>query len=92
MRNIINLYNVFVEVSVHDLDGLLAKIEKTHFDFVAINKGSTPGTCDVLGLDSMRFDFIDDDYIVFKKVDDYAKTLVTISKPNIAKAIGWMFE
>lgn len=88
----VNLYDVNVTIRVYNENMLVAKAEQPGTAWMEIHVNNMSGEFDLMGVDQMKIDFIDDDYIVFKKRNGDSLVDVTISKHGIAKMVGEMLE
>lgn len=88
----VNLYDVNVTIRVYNENKLVAKAEQPGTAWIAIHVDNMSGEFDLMGVSQMKIDFMDDDYIVFKKRNGDSLVDVTISKHGIAKMVGEMLE
>ena len=88
----VNLYDVDVEITIHQDHMLVAKAEQPKTAWMSINVDNETEHFDLMGVSKMDLAFMDDDYIVFKKSKGSDLITVTISKHGIAKTVGRMLE
>lgn len=88
----VNLYDVNVTIRIYNEGALVAKAEQPDTAWIGINVDNMSGGFDLMGVSQMELDFMDDDYIVFKKRKDADIVNITISKHGIAKTVGEMLE
>lgn len=88
----VSLYDVNIEIKIYRENVLVAKAEQSRTAWMSIKVDNTTELFDLMGVDQMYLDFMDDDYIVFKKSMDSDLVVITISKNGIAKMVGGMLE
>ena len=88
----VKLYNVNVKISIFERDEIVANITQPDTAWMEIHVDKTTGCFDILGVKQMSLDFINDDYVLFKKWKDGNHVLITISKHGIARTIGKMLK
>ena len=88
----VSLYDVDIEIKIYHGTTLAAKATQCDTAWMKIEVDNMSGCFGLLGISQMDLDFMDDDYIVFKKSKDGDRTVVTISKHGIAKMVGGMLE
>ena len=88
----VSLYDVDIEIKIYHGNTLVAKATQCDTAWMEIEVDNMCGCFDLLGISQMDLDFMDDDYIVFKKSKDSDRTVITISKHDIAKMVGGMLE
>ena len=88
----VSLYNVSVKIDIFARDEIVAKATQPNTEWMEIHVDSITGCFDILGVKQMNLDFVDDDYILFKKWKEGDHVLITISKHGIARTVGKMLE
>lgn len=88
----VNLYDVNVTIRIYNEDELVAKAEQPNTAWMEIHVDNMSGGFDLMGVSQMEIDFMDDDYIAFKKSKGDDCVVITIAKNGIAKTVGKMLE
>lgn len=88
----VSLFDVNIEIKIYHGSTLAVKATQCNTAWMEIEVDNMTGCFDLLGVSKMELDFMDDDYIVFKKSKDGNRVVITISKHDMAKMVGSMLE
>lgn len=89
----VSLYDVDVMIDIRrENSDLVARATQPKTAWMEISVDNMTQHFDLMGVSQMDLDFMDDDYIVFKKSKGSDRVIVTISKHGIARTVGKMLE
>ena len=87
-----NLYDVDIDISIHNGISLVAKATQEDVAWVGIEVDNVTGRFDLLGVRGAYIDSMDDDYIVFRKDGDEDYVTMTLSKRGSLGHAGKLLE
>ena len=89
----VSLYDVDVMIDIRRENGdLVARATQSKTAWMEIGVDNMTQHFDLMGVSQMDLDFMDDDYIVFKKSKGSDRVIVTLSKAGVAETVGKMLE
>ena len=88
----VGIYEFNIEIDMFQEGDLVAKATWNNCGYMEINVDQVSKCFDLFGVSQMAIDFMDDDYIIFKKWKGGDHVTITISKHGKAGTVGKMLE